>query len=49
MGNDETDETARPLVLVLPGSGYGQQAPLLWWTRSIAAQHGTEVVAGLWT
>lgn len=49
MRNADTDETAPPLVLVLPGSGYGQQAPLLWWTRSIAAQHGAEVVAPTWT
>lgn len=43
------DAAARPLVLVLPGAGYGQQAPLLWWTRAIAEQHGAEVVAPAWT
>ncbi|QCR42805.1 hypothetical protein C1N91_03865 [Curtobacterium sp. SGAir0471] len=41
--------TSQPLVLVLPGSGYGQQAPLLWWTRAIAEQHDIEVVAPAWT
>ncbi|MDT0210832.1 hypothetical protein [Curtobacterium sp. BRD11] len=41
--------TTTPLVLVLLGAGYGQQAPLLWWTRAIAAQHGVEVVAPAWT
>ena len=40
--------TTPPLVLVLPGAGYGQQAPLLWWTRAIAEQHGAEVVAPGW-
>ena len=35
----------RPLVLVLPGAGYGQQAPLLWWARTIVEEHGGEVVA----
>ncbi|MBT1678682.1 hypothetical protein [Curtobacterium aurantiacum] len=45
MGN-ETDR--RPLVLVLAGSGYGQQAPLLWWTSEIAAAAGCEVVAPRW-
>ncbi|WIB00959.1 hypothetical protein [Curtobacterium sp. MCBA15_012] len=44
-----TTRAERPLVLVLPGAGYGQQAPLLWWTRSIAEQHGAEVVAPAWT
>jgi hypothetical protein len=44
-----TDDTDRPLVLVLQGAGYGQQAPLLWWVRSIAEQHGCEVVAPAWT
>ena len=39
----------RPLVLVLPGVHYGQQAPLLWWARSIAEGHGAEVVAPSWT
>ncbi|MGN8050737.1 hypothetical protein ACTJKO_13725 [Curtobacterium sp. 22159] len=43
------DAAARPLVLVLPGAAYGQQAPLLWWTRAIAEQHGAEVVAPAWT
>ncbi|MBO9041891.1 hypothetical protein [Curtobacterium flaccumfaciens] len=38
----------RPLVLVLAGSGYGQQAPLLWWTSEIAAAAGCEVVAPRW-
>jgi hypothetical protein len=37
-----------PLVLVLAGSGYGQQAPLLWWSREIAAAAGCEVVAPGW-
>jgi hypothetical protein len=45
MGN-EADR--RPLVLVLAGSGYGQQAPLLWWTSEIAAAAGCEVVAPRW-
>ncbi|PCN49484.1 hypothetical protein Csp2054_00520 [Curtobacterium sp. 'Ferrero'] len=40
--------TDRPLVLVLPGSGYGQQAPLLWWTRAVAEQHDAEVLAPSW-
>jgi hypothetical protein len=39
----------RPLVLVLPGVHYGQQAPLLWWARSVAEGHGAEVVAPSWT
>lgn len=39
---------APPLVLVLAGAGYGQQAPLLWWTRSIAQAAGCEVVAPAW-
>jgi hypothetical protein len=38
-----------PLVLVLPGVHYGQQAPLLWWARSVAEGHGAEVVAPSWT
>lgn len=41
--------TSQPLVLVLPGAGYGHQAPLLWWTRAIAEQHGARVVAPAWT
>ncbi|WXF92000.1 hypothetical protein WDV91_04600 [Curtobacterium flaccumfaciens pv. flaccumfaciens] len=45
MGN-ETDR--RPLVLVLAGAGYGQQAPLLWWTSEIAAAAGCGVVAPRW-
>ncbi|WIE79883.1 hypothetical protein [Curtobacterium sp. MCSS17_016] len=45
MGN-EADR--RPLVLVLAGAGYGQQAPLLWWTSEIAAAAGCEVVAPRW-
>lgn len=44
-----TRPTTPPLVLVLPGAGYGQQAPLLWWARAIAEQHGAEVVAPAWT
>ena len=44
-----TTSAERPLVLVLPGAGYGQQAPLLWWTRSIVEQHGAEVLAPGWT
>lgn len=44
-----TGPTSPPLVLVLPGAGYGQQAPLLWWTRAIAEQRGVEVVAPTWT
>lgn len=39
----------RPLVLALAGTGYGQQAPLLWWSRAIAEQAGCEVVAPAWT
>jgi hypothetical protein len=38
-----------PLVLVLAGAGYGQQAPLLWWTDTIARQTGCAVVAPRWT
>ncbi|MBO9056151.1 hypothetical protein JYQ29_04040 [Curtobacterium flaccumfaciens pv. flaccumfaciens] len=45
MGNETV---RRPLVLVLAGSGYGQQAPLLWWTSEIAAAAGCEVVAPRW-
>ncbi|MFJ7287930.1 hypothetical protein ACIQUC_06420 [Curtobacterium sp. NPDC098951] len=45
MGN-RTDRP--PLVLVLAGSGYGQQAPLLWWSREIATAAGCEVVAPGW-
>jgi hypothetical protein len=45
MGNDAD---RRPLVLVLAGAGYGQQAPLLWWTSEIAAAAGCEVVAPRW-
>jgi len=37
-----------PLVLVLAGAGYGQQAPLLWWTDAIARQADCEVVAPRW-
>ena len=44
-----TRPTTPPLVLVLPGAGYGQQAPLLWWARAIAEQHGVEAVAPAWT
>ncbi|MBT2501406.1 hypothetical protein [Curtobacterium sp. ISL-83] len=44
-----TPSACRPLVLVLQGAGYGQQAPLLWWTRSIADQHRAEVIAPDWT
>ncbi|WP_248704216.1 hypothetical protein [Curtobacterium sp. MWU13-2055] len=43
------DEDGRPLVLVLAGAGYGQQAPLLWWSRAIASAAGCEVVAPTWT
>ena len=43
-----TTSNTAPLVLVLPGAGYGQQAPLLWWVRAIAAQHGVEVLAPSW-
>ncbi|WP_441294454.1 hypothetical protein, partial [Curtobacterium sp. MCBA15_005] len=35
-------------VLALAGAGYGQQAPLLWWTSEIAAAAGCEVVAPRW-
>ncbi|WP_144764554.1 hypothetical protein [Curtobacterium sp. 9128] len=45
MGNG-TDR--RPLVLLLQGAGYGQQAPLLWWSRRIALDAGCEVVAPTW-
>ncbi|WP_263089458.1 hypothetical protein [Curtobacterium sp. RIT-PI-V] len=45
MGNDAD---RRPLVLVLAGAGYGQQAPLLWWTSEIAAAAGCEVVPPRW-
>lgn len=44
-----TGTDSPPLVLVLQGVGYGQQAPLLWWTRAIAAEHGCDVVAPTWT
>lgn len=37
-----------PTVLVLAGSGYGQQAPLLWWTRTMAESAGYDVVAPAW-
>jgi hypothetical protein len=37
-----------PLVLLLAGAGYGQQAPLLWWSRDIATAAGCEVVAPSW-
>ncbi|MBF4615073.1 hypothetical protein [Curtobacterium sp. VKM Ac-1376] len=45
MGN-EVD--GRPRVLLLAGSGYGQQAPLLWWSREIAVVAGCEVIAPGW-
>ena len=45
MGNDAD---RRPLVLVLAGTGYGQQAPLLWWTSEIALAAGCEVIAPRW-
>jgi hypothetical protein len=45
----ETGPTHTPLVLVLTGAGYGQQAPLLWWTAAIARQSGCETVAPAWT
>lgn len=45
MGNDGD---GRPLVLVLAGAGYGQQAPLLWWSQAIASAAGCEVVAPAW-
>ncbi|NII40586.1 hypothetical protein E9228_001222 [Curtobacterium flaccumfaciens] len=38
-----------PLVLVLAGAGYGQQAPLLWWTDTLVRQAGCAVVAPRWT
>ncbi len=37
-----------PLVLLLAGAGYGQQAPLLWWSSDIATAAGCEVVAPTW-
>jgi hypothetical protein len=37
-----------PLVLLLAGAGYGQQAPLLWWSRDIATAAGCEVAAPSW-
>ncbi|QQD76904.1 hypothetical protein I8920_03860 [Curtobacterium sp. YC1] len=46
MGTDADD---RPLVLVLAGAGYGQQAPLLWWSRQIAVSSGCDVVAPAWS
>lgn len=46
MGNETV---RRPLVLLLQGAGYGQQAPLLWWSRKIAADAGCEVIAPTWT
>jgi hypothetical protein len=45
----ETGSMHTPLVLVLTGAGYGQQAPLLWWTAAIARQCGCETVAPAWT
>ncbi|OII09267.1 hypothetical protein BIU97_12045 [Curtobacterium sp. MCBA15_009] len=45
MGNEDD---RRPLVLLLAGSGYGQQAPLLWWSRFVAEAAGCEVVAPSW-
>jgi hypothetical protein len=45
----ETGPAHTPLVLVLAGAGYGQQAPLLWWTAAIARQSGCETVAPAWT
>jgi hypothetical protein len=44
----ENEADRRPLVLVLAGAGYGQQAPLLWWTNEIALASGCEVVAPRW-
>lgn len=44
-----TATTTPPLVLLLPGAGYGRQAPLLWWSHAIAAGYGAEVVAPTWT
>ncbi|MFJ3381181.1 hypothetical protein ACIPJ2_12295 [Curtobacterium sp. NPDC090217] len=35
-------------VLLLAGAGYGQQAPLLWWSRQIALEAGCDVVAPNW-
>jgi hypothetical protein len=46
---DVTAPSSAPLVLLLPGGGYGQQAPLLWWSRAIAVEHGVEAVAVSWT
>lgn len=45
----ESGPERSPLVLVLAGVGYGQQAPLLWWTDAIARQAGCTVVAPGWT
>jgi hypothetical protein len=45
----ETGPAHAPLVLVLAGAGYGQQAPLLWWSTAIARQAGCEVLAPAWT
>ena len=45
MGNDAD---RRPLILVLAGTGYGQQTPLLWWTSEIALAAGCEVIAPRW-
>jgi pimeloyl-ACP methyl ester carboxylesterase len=44
----ETGPAHAPLVLVLAGAGYGQQAPLLWWSTAIARQAGCEVLAPAW-
>ncbi|PZE86480.1 hypothetical protein [Curtobacterium sp. MCBD17_032] len=45
----ETGPARAPLVLVLAGAGYGQQAPLLRWSTAIARQSGCEVLAPVWT
>lgn len=35
-------------MLLLAGAGYGQQAPLLWWSRQIALDADCDVVAPSW-
>ncbi|PYY49593.1 hypothetical protein [Curtobacterium sp. MCBD17_023] len=45
----ETGPARTPLVLVLAGAGYGQQAPLLRWSATIARESGCAVLAPDWT
>ncbi|WIB27233.1 hypothetical protein [Curtobacterium sp. MCSS17_015] len=45
----ETGPAHAPLVLVLAGAGYGQQAPLLWWSAAVTRQADCELIAPAWT